>query len=305
MSLPNRVGFALLFTITLAACQVSPGPTPPVPSATAETSDTPTAMPSQTPITSPTIRPLTEATPAIVIEPPEPPPTPSPIPPSIGLPDEQLSIFSPGPGSIVTSPIQVSGFGGPSQRDRVRLRLLGEDGRVLSQGYSYLLVLPGNSGRFYGQVPFDIHLVAEASRLEVAMFNLRDTQLSHLTTVDVTLITEGSALVHPALKGAEKLVLLRPRDETLVEGGTVLVQGAGWVDSDLPLTVQLIDRPGNILGSALVEMDAPGVGEVGTYAVDIPYEIPYPQWVRVAVSESSPDIPGILHYTSVLIWLRP
>ena len=112
-------------------------------------------------------------------------------------------------------------------------------------------------------------------------------------------------MVHPAFDGPEKLAIFSPREESIVEGGQVVVQGAGWVDADLPLTVEILNRNGEVLGSAQVYMDAPAVGQLGTFMVEVSYQTAFPQWARVAVSEHSADIPGLIHFSSVEVWLKP
>ena len=102
-----------------------------------------------------------------------------------------------------------------------------------------------------------------------------------------------------------KLAIFTPREEVIVEGGRALVSGAGWVDLDVPLTVEILDRSGNRLGGAQVPLDAPAVGQLGTFSVEVDYQTPYPQWARITVAEVHPDLPGVFHYTSVLVWLRP
>lgn len=251
--------------------------------------------------------PLTSATPPIVIESAQLSPTATHPPPAIGLPPEQIKIFQPGPGSQITSPFQVAGWAGPSYKDRIQLRLLGEDGRVLAQDTAWLHVLPdvGNSGRFYREIPFDIPLVAEAARLEISAYDYQDGQLSHLSTLNLTLLSTGSALVHPAIVGAEKLAILSHRPETTIEGGRALVHGAGWVDSDLPLTIEVLDRFGEVLGSTQVNINAHAVGQLGTFQAEVSYQISFSQWGRIAVIEHSPDIPGVIHFSSVKVWLKP
>ena len=96
-----------------------------------------------------------------------------------------------------------------------------------------------------------------------------------------------------------------PREEAEVSGGTVLVRGAGWVDADVPLTVSVVDWHGDEVGTAQVRLDAPEIGQLGTFEVEVSYQISVPQWGRVAVSEPSTGIPGLIHYSSVQVWLEP
>ncbi|UCF62074.1 MAG: hypothetical protein JSV37_05120 [Anaerolineaceae bacterium] len=285
----------------------TPTPTAPEPTDEPPTPSPIAATPTATLDVTATPEPLTAATPAIVVESTYVPYTATGVPPAVSLPMEKLRIYQPGPGSQVVSPFRVAGWGGPSYKDRVRMRLYGEDGRVLAEGTTWLHVLEGvaQAGRFYGEVPFEIHGVAEAGRLEISMYGYRYGQLSHLSTVDLTLLSVGNPQIHHALDGPEKLTIFSLREESIVEGGRVNVQGAGWVNSDLPLTVQVFDRYGEVLGSGQVYLEAPTVGQLGTFQVEVPYEITFSQWARVAVSEHSADIPGLIHFTSVEVWLKP
>lgn len=249
--------------------------------------------------------PLTEATPAIIIEPSFPAPTPTSIPSSVGVPLDELSILLPGPGSMVNSPIQVKGYGGPSLNNRVQVRLIGEDGRLLSKGYTFLYSYPGRPGLFYIQMPFESQLVAERAWLEVRSFDDFFGMLRHLTTVEVTILSTGSDRVYPAIHGAEKLTIFHPREEKVVTGGSVLIQGAGWVDQDVPLRIEIVNRAGDMLGSGQVELDAPAVGQLGTFSVEITYQTSYQQWARIGVYEQHDEVPGLVHYTSVGVWLGP
>ena len=274
---------------------------PPVITTTAPTptlTETPPHQPADMP------EPFTELTSAIVIESEEDLQTPTPLPPLVNMPLEELVIYEPGPGSQVTSGFRLNGWGGPSYNDRVLIRLLGEDGTVLSKGWRYLYVLSGNPGRFNATVEFQINHVAEEARLEISTQSWRNRQTTHIATVNLTLLSTGSALIHPARRGAEKLAILSPREGRIVSGGVALVQGAGWVDSDTPLNVDIINNQGESLGSAQVELDAPAVGQLGTFSVEIPYQIPYQQWVHIIVYEpSTGKIPGIIHLSSVEVWI--
>ncbi len=249
--------------------------------------------------------PLTEVTPGAVLEPPGPTSTATLPPLPVRLPQERLAILSPGPGSQVRSPFTVSGRSGPCHQNRVRIRLIGEDGRVITQRVTYLWAPAGHSGIFITEVPFRIEAVAEAARLEVSTEDARSTRLGHLTTLNLVLLSVGAPRVYPALDGPERLTILSPREGVSVSGGAMRVRGAGWVEADVPLAVQLLDRDGVILASAEVELAAPAVGQLGTFEVDLPYHTPYPQYAWVAVFERTPDGAGLVHFSSHEIWLQP
>jgi hypothetical protein len=281
---------------------ITPTSVPPTRRAATTTSIASATLPSDMTATP---KPLTALTPAIVLEPPDRPPTPTPVPAPVNLPPEEMTIYSPGPGSQVTSPFEISGKGGPSWLGRVHLRLYGESGELLSEATTYLLANPGRVGHFYGQLGFSIPYVAEAGRLEVSVDDLRTGRMSHLATVDLILLSAGQPLVHPGFEGPEKIAIIEPKEDAVVSGGLLAVRGAGWVDSNLPVTISLVDRAGNVLGTAEVPVDAPRVGELGTFGATIAYSVGYSQYGRVFVTEHSPTGSDPVHVSSHEVYLQP
>jgi len=252
----------------------------------------------------PTPAPYNLSTPAVLIERPEPPTEVPPATPVVVLPSATIRIFRPGPGSQVTSPFQVYGRGGPSYNERVGIRLVGEDGRLISERLTYLLVFPGRAGNFVAQLEFQTPRLAEAARLEVYTEDLRYGRMAQLASMDLVLLSRGSQLLHPQIEGPEKLAIFEPRDGALAQGGLIAVRGAGWVDSDLPLTIELLDRAGQPLASQQVPLVAQEVGQLGTFEAELQYQIPFSQYGRVVVYETSAGIPGMRHYSSVEVWLQ-
>ena len=276
------------------ATEGSSGGTPAVPEGT------PAAGTEQTP----TPAPYNLSTPAVLIERPEPPTEVLPPTPVVVLPSATIRIFRPGPASQVTSPFQVYGRGGPSYNERVGIRLVGEDGRLISERLTYLLVFPGRAGNFVAQLEFQTPRLAEAARLEVYTEDLRYGRVAQLASMDLVLLSRGSQLLHPQIEGPEKLAIFEPRDGAIAQGGLIAVRGAGWVDSDLPLTIELLDRAGQPLASRQVPLVAPEIGQLGTFEVELQYQIPFSQYGRVVVYETSTGIPGLRHYSSVEVWLQ-
>jgi hypothetical protein len=267
------------------------------------TSSSSTHSPTETLAASPTPAPYTNATPAIVLDVPLPSPTPPPATPSIGLPAERLSIYEPGPGSEAVSPLRVIGFGGPSWEGRVRLRLIGEQGDILADRTTFLQAMPDLPGRIYTDLSFTFPWVAQTARLEVRTFSTRDGQMDHLTTRQVVLLTTGTALIYPALGGAEKIAIFSPRANGYVRGSPVTVRGGGWLDTPGPLVIEVLDRNGNVVGSATTPLSTSKPGEVGSFEVQVPYTLDYSQYGQIAVYEAAISPPGILHYSSVDVYL--
>jgi hypothetical protein len=299
---PRRNGVvALSLLLLLGACASVPGTAGIVSEVSPEAISTAEPIPTLAPGT--TAAPANPSTPAVIIEPPVPVPTSTPPPPSVGVPQEELAIFRPGPGSQVISPIQVQGYGGPSRDNRVELRLIGEDGRMIARGYTFLYSYPGRPGLFYGQIPFETSSLAELAWVQVRSYGDRYGLLKHLTSMPVTLLTSGSPRIEENLHGPEKITIFQPADEANVRGPTLHIEGAAWLDEDLPLGVEVLDLRGNVLATSEAEVQAPSVGALGTFELDLELSLSRSQWIRIGVFERSSGPIELVHYSSVQVWL--
>ncbi len=301
----RRVVALVSLALLLGACGL---PTPQSHTSTQFDKIPPTPTLTLTPaprIPTPTPGPLTLLTPAVVVEDATATPKADPTPFSISLPLESLYFELPGPNSHVTGSIRVVGFGGPSAYERVNLRLLGSDGRVLVSYSTRLDAYSGNAGRFYATLTFSIPALAEDARLEASTYDPIDGQLAHMATVDLVLLSLGSPRILRGYQGAEKIALLSPVEGASITGGVARVHGAAWLSADVPLVVQVLDRRGNVVGSLEVPLDVPEPGVLGEFYVEVPYQIPSAQRGRIAVYEPGEHIPGIVHYNSVSVFLQP
>jgi hypothetical protein len=184
--------------------------------------------------------------------------------------------------------------------------LFGEDGRVVSEHTTILFAYPGNAGNFSTRLEFDTPAVAESARLEISTDGIRWASLDQLVSVDLVLLSsEGLPRIHPVDHGPQKIALLEPRDGGVVEGGLMIVRGAGSTDSELPLTVELINRSGEALATYQVQLDSLEPGVLGAFELAVPYDIPYAQYVRVSIREQNAGPPGLRYFSSVEVWLKP
>lgn len=249
--------------------------------------------------------PVVDGTPALVLEPPEFVVTPTPTRISLTLPQERITLDAPGPGSQVVSPVRVSGWAGPAFGGKVFVRLLGEQGQELGRATTYLLTSEGSAGLFVVTVPFRVEGVAEAGFVEVSYHHLTTNLVEHITTRPVVFLGVGPARIHPDPGAPEKVTIFTPRDDRRVSGGVAHVRGAAWLDEALPLLIEVLDRSGSVIGSAEVEVQAPVLGELGTFEADVAFTVPHAQYGRIAVVERGQDPPIVRHYTSVRVYLEP
>lgn len=274
----------LLTAVLLGACQSGRAATPTSsPSPSPELTTQP--APSPTPDWTPTPGPLTEATEPIVLEPPFPTPTASLAPPPLHLPDAAITLFRPGPGSQVRSPIRVIGRAGPSFDERVRVRLFGEDGRTLADRTTILFAYPGNAGRFVSVLDFSSELVAELGLLQVDTYERRYGHLAHRYSQAVVLLSTGTERVRPGHQGPAQLTLTSHADGAVVPMGSVELSGGGWATEAGPIVVQAYDRGGNVVASTPVELDTDELGRAGLFSATLDVHMSASQYGRLAVAE--------------------
>ncbi len=306
MTGPRFVALAglLALGLGLAACQRLSGPPTPTPNPTATHTTvppTPTPIP---PTPEPTRRPLTEATEPVVLEPPSAPPTRTPARPPLHLPDARIILFEPGPGSQVRSPFRVIGYGGPSFRERVELRLFGEDGRLLDESTSILFAYPGNAGRFVSELSFETPHVSEVGLIQVDTFERRYGRMAQRITQEVILLSVGSEGVHPGRRGPSQLAITEPSEGHVVPMGTVEVAGGGWSTGAGPLIVEAHNRNGEVVASAPLELDADPPGEIGTFSASLDVTLPFSQYGRLAVAELDGPRGEPLFFYSIEVWFQ-
>jgi hypothetical protein len=295
MKLHHKARF--LFLLLVVGCATSE------PITTVTQTPVPAAAIDATQTTTP--QPFTTTTPIVVIEDPFSHLTPTSVPSQIILPSEKVSILAPGPGSLITSPSRARGQAGPSRLDRIELRLIGEDGQEIMSSIVFLLNIPGNLGPYNSSFEFSTPLVAEAARLEIHNFSHVDGKLDHMASVDLTLLSIGTDRTYYTLHGPEKLVITSPDEFATIAGGQIVIEGAGWTDSDMPLKVEIRNSDDEVVGSADVHINSDQIGVAGTFEVTVPYTIDVPQRGRIALFEPSTTIPGMIHFTSIIVQLNP
>ncbi len=291
---------AAVALLALSACQTA-GPAP----AAAPTAAGPDATTPTVAELSATRLPIIDGTPALVLEPPEFILTPTPTRVSLPLPQERLVIEAPGPGSSVVSPVRLAGWGGPAFQGKIFVRLIGEQGQELARTTTYLLAIEGVAGQFVVTVPFSIPEVAEAGLIELSFHTPTSNRLEHISTRPVVFLSVGPPRVYTNISIAEKLAIFTPREDRRVRGGIATVKGGAILDEDLPLLIEILDRAGQVIGSTEVPVQAPVLGELGTFEALVAYTVPYPQYGRIAVTERGLHPPSIRHYTSIRVYLEP
>ncbi|MDP8959822.1 MAG: Gmad2 immunoglobulin-like domain-containing protein [Actinomycetota bacterium] len=105
----------------------------------------------------------------------------------ISPPRERIHIESPGELDLVTSPVQVSGTGHAAQHNALGVRIRDENGTEIGSGSVTVGGPLGQQGPFSGSVAYTLAGPAQRGRIEVLDTSPRDGQVTHLSSVEVTL----------------------------------------------------------------------------------------------------------------------
>lgn len=223
--------------------------------------------------------------------------------PTPQLPIGMIQILSPGPASMVVSPVTASLYMIPGERGTVIVELLGEDGRILVR--KVLSYTPGNRVRIATDLEFEIPVVAEAGRLVISTED-DDGRISALASVDLIMLSVGKDEINPSGDQLETIIIQEPIANTLIQGGSLMVSGLALA-GDEPLYIELIKADGSPAGpSRQVEViPLPDYQGYGTFTTEIPYTVTRTTAVRLIIYERAGRIPGITHLSSTVIFLTP
>ena len=221
--------------------------------------------------------------------------------PTPEIPSAAIQILAPGPASKVVTPIHISAYLKPGAKGKIRLDLLGEDGRLL--GRKLLVYAPDLQVHITTDMEFEIPGAAEAGRLVISTEDSQGRSLA-LASVDVLLMSVGDPDINPPGDLLEDIIIQEPAKSKFVQGGTVVVSGLARPQDNNPFLVEMIAPDGSHIGpTRLIGLTASQNRGYLPFSVEIPYSVGDPTWVRLVVYENSWIIPGTTHLSSIEILL--
>jgi len=152
-------------------------------------------------------------------------------------------------------------------------------------------------------VQFELSRVSEFGQLRVSMYDTYDRPIS-INSVDLLLLAMGTSDITPSGGRTEPIVIREPTRNQLIQGGKVIVSGLAKPAEDFMLA-ELVAADGSVVGYRQVFVTPAPDGSYVPYAVEVPYQVDAPTWVRLRVSESGTRITGIEHLSSVEVLVSP
>ncbi len=243
------------------------------------------------PTSSPTVPPPTQT----------PDPTATPTATSIPLaPPARIQIESPGPMSLLASPIQLHLFIVPGETNLVQVALSGEDGRLLARELIRVEDVPPPGVNLSRQIPFSIR-AAELARLEISVKD-QAGRIEALLSTHLMLLPLGTSLVNPPLPAWERAAIYNPAPEASIFGGVLAVEGAFWPVNDQPVILELQDEQGRVL--MVRQLNLKGETYV-PFATTLPYKVSEPVAARLSIRQADARFDAIAYLYSILVTLNP
>lgn len=222
-------------------------------------------------------------------------------------PFAMLRLERPGPMSKVVSPIQIVAMISPGDDGYVYFQLIGEDNRIISQGYRDYRESVGRTFMMDPPLlPFDISAAVEAARL--VLFT-RDNyeRLKALSSTDILLMSVGDPEIYPFTELQSPYIIRYPSKGRTIQGGKLPIIGLARPVNGNPVIIELIDQQGQKVGGGEINIPTPS-GDLSHTPFDltVPYTVAGETPVRLTLrQESDGNIPGTVALFSMEIVLEP
>lgn len=224
-------------------------------------------------------------------------------PPDIELPLAEIELLSPADGARIVSPITVRADLFPGPGGRIRIELLGEDGRSLARR---VLVWSTDNVKQSTQtlLYFEINGVAEAGRLVISVDDAYG-RLKALSSADVILLSDGFRNASFSTDMQERILVLYPPPNSVLSSGSIQISGLARPRSERALSVQIIARDGRVLAFGQATPSQPEGYDYSIFSIQLAVAVSVRQWVQIAIRETGSRVPGDVHFTSLEVVLAP
>lgn len=221
------------------------------------------------------------------------------------LPNALLEIRNLAPLSKVTSPLPLNAYVKTGADGHVLIELLGEDNRILYRELKVInYVKPGTSTSITADLDFEIPSTAEMGRLRLSITDEYNRTVA-INSVPLILLSIGDADIIPPVDLLAPIDVQQPVNNTLVQGGKVLVSGLARPGGLGTFMVKLITTDGREVGSRLVGIQTPTESGYGSFAIEVPYTVSQPTPVLLVVHEGAQGINDLIYLSSLEIVVSP
>ena len=313
---PEEIAPTIITLTVSAGEQATPEPTAAATGITPEAAALVTASPTPTPESlsvTPEALPVISATPAL---PATQAVTPSPssdgstATPTPEIPNAAIQMAAPGPLSRIISPLRMVATVRTVPSGSYRIELWAEplqpggEPRLLLREVQNFISNPIDWMFLDQELEFELARVSELAELRILTYDQFGRPVS-AGSVELVLLQLGENQLTPEGDMRQPLVLLEPRANILIQGGTLIVSGLARPLDSQPLLIELVAADGSIVGVRQVFLTPDPAGGYVPFVVDVTYEVESPTWVRLSISQSGARIPGVRILNSLEVLLSP
>jgi hypothetical protein len=209
----------------------------------------------------------------------------------------QIRLISPGPMSILISPIKLQLIIISGESEIVRIELLGEDGRILQRGLERVRREPNGGVYRTFDLAFEIRAVSERGYIRISSKDDHG-KIQSLTTMPVLLYSLGENQITPMGNMIYERVMYEGLEEgDEVFGGVLNLKGRFWPYNTQPVFLELTLPNGKIISSRM--LDFAGI-DTESFETTLPYKISEPTLARLSIHQDNLDLasdPELKQYT--------
>ena len=221
------------------------------------------------------------------------------------FPEPRINILSPGHLSRVLSPFNLSVDLEPGYLGRIRIELIGEDGRELMRMIDSPINYWGtDSFNVFREIEFEIEGLVEYARLQISVDD-QYGRTTHLSSVDLFLMSDGVAEIFPGTEHSEKIIIQHPAEDIAVYGNYIIITGLAKPADEKPLVLEIMSEEGKYLATGMAPVIIPEGETWGLFAAEITLDLEEAQRVLIVVRERGSRIPGNAAISSVEVLLSP
>jgi hypothetical protein len=222
---------------------------------------------------------------------------------SLAAPAPSITIFSPGEGSIVTSPIPISALLKPGSNGLIRLTLSDKTGQTLSRQLFRVPVDGDEEISLETQLLYEVPYPGVEGLLTLATQEDYRRPLAERSVL-LTLNADGETELLPNPSIEQWLTITSPEPGATLSGGAFTIEGTVTPFAEQPVRFELISDSGGQIGSVQLWFDE--TGKPIPFALTISYGfITTERDVRLVIRQTLPETTVNLVLDSLPLILAP
>lgn len=217
---------------------------------------------------------------------------------------ESIVIEEPGVGSRLVDSARLRGMADPTHEQHLGVRILVPQGEILAEGSTIIDAPLGQRGPFEAELTFSVEEERPAL-VQVFATSARDGNLTHMTSIPVTLAPTGESTIETSQARSEAIVILAPEAGEQVAGGTVTVRGLSLRLLQNSLTIEVQNDYGGIVGLKTITINPAVTRGPASFETEVSYRVESGAVGRIVVRESSSIFGRSVHISAVDVDLQP